>query len=184
MMKKLLITSAATFALMSSVAFAASDSSTMTGTLTITGECEVVTRNISATTENFTAEAVSLAKVDNDDISTSDFDNWPTNLSAPANTATVAVLCSASSTNHILTLTSGADTLLDGTNEIAWAPVAGTDAITTVTGLSRTLTASATAATLHEEVVTAEVAAQAIADAIPGEYSGAITVTVSYGTGS
>ena len=168
----------------SSASFAA-DTGQITATLEVQGECEVLVTDIGAQTANFVGTDVVLAQ--SASLDAASFDNAPAALTVDAAT-TIAVMCSASDTNHTLNMTSGGASLADGTETISWSPLYAlvstpgtTNAIATTAGTDVALTANASDTSLHEYIVTANVTADNIAEAVPGTYTQVIDVTVSYG---
>jgi hypothetical protein len=172
-----------------SSAMAASETAVVGASLEVQGECEVIATAISATTENFTGSDVTLNQGASA-LNIVGFDNHPADMTLTAG-STVAILCSASGADHTLTLASSGATLSDGaTGTLAWAPVYAkvsepetTVAIATGPGTDVGLVAVATEATLHEYIITATVLADDIAEVNPGNYTGSVDLTVSYGDG-
>jgi hypothetical protein len=169
-------------------AMAASETAIVNASLTVNGECEVIATGISATTDNFVGADVILAQTGS--LSEDSFDNHPAAMTVDS-ASTIAVLCSASENGNTLTLTSSGASLSDGgSGTIGWAPEYAelatpetTNSIAADPGSSIALAGSENAS-LYQYIITAGVTADDIAEVNPGNYSGTITATVSYDTGT
>jgi hypothetical protein len=135
---------------------------TVTATLTINDECLVATRNIVASTTNFTATDVTFA-------STGTFSPVAGFPAEPVEASgNVAVVCS-SGTTATVTITAD-DDLTDGGETLAWTPT-GEVTAAEITGAAPTITYYTVGGT---------VSAVDIQNAVPGTYTGAISVSVDY----
>jgi hypothetical protein len=170
---------------MGSVAFAASDSGSVGASLEITGECEVITAAIGATTQNFTATTpVTLITTGN---YSGTFDEVPSSINGGAQPTTsaganpnVAVLCSAGGGDHTVDFSTTAN-MTGGTSSTSLAWTAKLDGVAFVTQeSSATITEDEDSPTLSTYTVTGEVTGQAIADAVPDTYAATVTVTLTY----
>jgi hypothetical protein len=165
-----------------SVALAASNTGNITATLTITGECEVITAPIGASTANFTTtDPVTLITTG---AYTSSFDAVPTAITAPTTSAgtnpNVAVLCSAGGGNHTVAFSTTAN-MTGGTSatSLAWTAQLGGDDFVTQAA-SAEITEDAEDPTLSIYTVTGVVTAQNVANAVPDTYTAVVDITVTY----
>lgn len=177
--RKLLLAAGAIGLLLTGAAQAATNESTMTATLDITPECEVITAPIGASKDNFPNSDATL-------ITTGDYNGsftiMPAGLTAPTTSAgdtdNVAVLCSAGGSNHNISFSTVA-TMKAGANEIAWTAKLGGTAFVNQQAAT-TIPANPTAATVSKFKVTGTVEQQVIADAVPGLYTADVLVDVSF----
>lgn len=165
-----------------SAAYAASDTGSISATLEITGECEVITASIGATTENFMTDPT-IEMITTGDY-TSEFDALPTAISAPTTSAgenpNVAVLCSAGGGNHTVEFDAPA-TLLGANTATTLQYGAFLDGVPFDSGAATaTIDEDQDAATLTEFTVMGVTSRQFVADAVPDTYSATISVTVVY----
>lgn len=164
-----------------SAALAASNEGSITATLDISAECEVITAPIGASTANFASGPATLITTGG---YTDSFDAVPTSITAPTTSAganpNVAVLCSAGGSDHTVDFSTTA-TMLGGSTAttLAWtAQLGGVDFDTQAA--SAEITADADDPTLSIYTVTGVVTAQAIADAVPDTYTAVVDITVTY----
>ena len=183
-MKRMLLTGAVLCA-MGSAAFAASSTGSITASLEITGECEVITAPIGVSTQNFTTTTpVSLITTGN---YTGTFDEVPSTINGGAQPTTsaganpnVAVLCSAAGGDHTVAFATSAN-MTGGTTATTLPWTAKLDgAAFTTQAASATITENATDPTLTTYTVTGEVTGQTVADAVPDTYTATVTVTLTY----
>ena len=183
-MKRLFLASALLSG-MGSAAFAASDTGSIGASLEITGECEVITAPIGASTENFTTTSpVVLITTGN---YTSSFDEVPTAINGGAqpgtsagNNPNVAVLCSAAGGDHTVDFATSANmTGATSATALSWTAKLGGTAFTSQAA-SATIVEDADSATLTTYTVTGEITSQAVADAVPDTYDATISVTLTY----
>ena len=170
---------------MSSFAFAASNSGNIGASLEITGECEVITAAIGATTQNFTTTTpVTLITTGN---YSGSFDEVPASINGGAQPTTsaganpnVAVLCSAGGGNHTVDFSTTAN-MTGGTTSADLPWTAKLDGVAFVSeAASATITEDADDPTLSTYTVTGEVTGQTVADAVPDTYAATVTVTLTY----
>jgi hypothetical protein len=168
-----------------SAALAASNEGSITATLEITAECEVITAPIGASTANFTSTSpVALITTAN---YTGSFDAVPSSINGGAQPTTsagensnVAVLCSAGGSDHTVAFSTSANMTGGSTaTELAWtAQLDGTDFVDQEA--SDDIIADADDPTLTTYTVTGEVTALNVANAVPDTYTAEVEITVTY----
>ncbi len=154
----------------------AQDSGTVTASLTITGECQVATAPVSASTGNFVTADVTIGTYG--DFTVGDYAGWP---QTPSNASgNVAVLCSAGQ-GATVTFATGDTMELSGspTTVIDWTPQLGGSDINTETGTTANIPDTSETAGITYYEVTGVVAAEDISGAVPGTYTADVTVTVA-----